>query len=178
MTLFIATAFIGCSSDDDSTNNTSASLIGTWSIVSFDYDGVTSTEFMGESLDATFVGVGENFDASITFTENPNEYSSSGSYDVVLSTTVLGMTDTMTTPIDNFQSEGGWERNGDLLIFENEFIELNSTIPTMEIDMNEVTILELTDTTLRLGQDVSQEISQDGLMVNFTINSEIILTRQ
>lgn len=179
MTLFIAATFVGCSSDDDGANDTSASLVGTWNITSLDYSGESATEFMGQSQSATFVGVGENFDTSITFTENPNEYTSSGSYDVVLTTTINGVEDTTTTPVDDFQSEGDWERNGDSLLFDGELVSVDTTIPTgMTINMSEATILELTDTTLRLSQDASEEISQDGITVSFSLTSEIVLTRQ
>ena len=44
--------------------------------------------------------------------------------------------------------------------------------------MNDVTILELTETTLRLGQDVSEEVTQEGITVSVNLTSEIVLTRQ
>ena len=180
MVLFIATAFVGCSSDDDATNNTSANLVGTWAITSFEYNGETSTEIAGQSQTATFEGIGQNFDTSTTFTDSPNEYTSSGSYDVVLTTTIDGMEQTTTTPIENFQSEGTWERNDDTLLFDGELISIETMIPVigMEANMGEATILELTETTLRLGQEVSQDISQDGITVSVTITTETVLARQ
>jgi hypothetical protein len=179
MALFIVTSFVSCNSDDDN-SDTSADLVGTWNITAFDYQGQTATEFLGESIVASFDGVGENFDSSIVFTENPNEYTSSGSYDVVLTTNVAGMEDTTTTPIDDFESEGTWSRNGDTLSFDGDLLEVESTIPVIGMDeiMNDATILELTDTTLRLSQNVSQDITQEGITISITLTSEIVLTRQ
>lgn len=177
--LFITTTFIGCSSDDDGGNDTSASLVGTWNITSLVYGGENTFEVLGESSSSSFQGVGQNFDASVIFTENPNEFVSSGSYDVVLDFEVEGVSETTTTSIDNFQSEGSWERNGSILSFEGSLVEVDTTVPVvMGSNMNDATILELTETTLRLGQVVSQEISEDGITVSINFTSETTFTRQ
>ncbi|WP_299213877.1 lipocalin family protein [uncultured Dokdonia sp.] len=180
MALFIVTSFVSCNSDDDSSNDTSADLVGTWNITAFDYQGATSAEILGETITSSFDGIGQNFDASVVFTENPNEYTSNGSYDAVVTTTVLGESQTETTSIDNFQSEGMWSRSGNTITFDGDLLNVDTTIPVigMEEIMNDATILELTETTLRLGQNISQEIMQEGITATVTLTSEVVLTRQ
>lgn len=177
--LLFITSLVACSSDDDGNNDTSASLVGTWSITAFDYEGATSFDFLGEPISTSFTGVGQNFDYDITFTENPNEYTAEGSYDIVLDFTVEGMTETETTSIENVESEGTWERNGNMLLLDGSIIDIDVDIPVAEtMDMGEVTILELTETTLRLGQVVSEEVTEEGITVSVSLSTETVLTRQ
>ncbi|GGG20817.1 hypothetical protein GCM10011344_21950 [Dokdonia pacifica] len=177
--LLVITSFVGCSSDDDSNNDTSASLVGTWTVTSLEYEGATSFELLGEPINTSFDGVGQNLDLEIEFTESPNEYRSSGSYDVVVNFDVNGMTETETSSVDNFEGEGTWERNGNILSVDGSIVDVDIDFPlTEDMTMNDVTILELTETTLRLGQDVSEEVTQEGITVSVNLTSEIVLTRQ
>lgn len=179
MALFLITSLVGCSSDDDGGNDTSASLVGTWAVTSLEYEGSTSFDFLGETVNTDFNGVGQNFDLDITFTENPNEYTTEGSYDVVLDFTVNGMTETETTSVDNLEGEGTWERNGNILLIDGSIIDIDVDVPLADtMEMGESTILELTETTLRLGQEVTQEVTQEGITVSVNFISETVLTRQ
>ena len=93
----------------------------------------------------------------------------------------MGETQSFTESIDNFSSEGTWERDGNTLITDGAFVELDGStdiLGDMGMNMSEATILELTDTTLRLGQEDSQEVTQDGITVSFSFTSEIVFTRQ
>ncbi|MFC4633753.1 lipocalin family protein [Dokdonia ponticola] len=179
MVLFVVTSFVSCSTDDDGGSDTSASLVGTWSVTSLDYEGTTSFDFLGETINTSFEGVGQNLDLDFTFTENPNEYTAEGSYDIVLDFTVNGMSETETTSVDNLQQVGTWERNGNILSIDGEIIDIDLDIPVGDTTgMSELTILELTETTLRLGQDVTEEVTEEGITVSITINSEIVFSRQ
>ncbi|WP_299761816.1 lipocalin family protein [uncultured Dokdonia sp.] len=179
MALFLIISLVGCSSDDEGGNETSASLVGTWAVTSLDYEGTTSFDFLGETVNTSFDGVGQNLDLNFTFTENPNEYTSEGSYDIVLDFTVNGMSETETTSIDNLQQEGTWERNGNILSIDGEIIDLDIDIPVGDtMGMSDLTILELTDTTLRLGQEVNEEVTQEGITVSVSVSSVIVFARQ
>jgi len=78
---------------------------------------------------SNFDGVDQNLDLNFTFTENPNEYTSEGSYDIVLDFTVNGISETETTSIDNLQEEGTWERNENILSINGEIIDLGIDVP-------------------------------------------------
>lgn len=171
-------SFVSCNTDDGE-SDTSADLVGTWAVTSLEYDGTTSFDFLGETINTSFDGVGQNLDLTFTFSENPNEYSAEGYYDIILDFTVNGMSETETTSVDNLQQEGTWERNGNILFIDGEIIDLDVYIPARDTTgMSDLTILELTDTTLRLGQKVSEQVTEEGITVSVSISSEFVFTRQ
>lgn len=171
-------SFVSCNTDDGE-SDTSADLVGTWAVTSLEYDGTTSFYFLGETINTSFDGVGQNLDLTFTFSENPNEYSAEGYYDIILDFTVNGMSETETTSVDNLQQEGTWERNGNILFIDGEIIDLDVYIPARDTTgMSDLTILELTDTTLRLGQKVSEQVTEEGITVSVSISSEFVFTRQ
>jgi hypothetical protein len=166
--LFIAFAFIlaSCSSDDDSSSDTSGDLVGTWIGQDVDYSGSTVTEIPGQdNLVADFVGEAYDVDYTLTFSENPNELVSEGSYSIELTTTTLGQ-----TQVDNVEnlevlSDGTWSRTGDQLT-----IVSNGETSTG-------TILELTDTSLIVEINEVQDISQQGFTITTTVNAITTFTR-
>ena len=175
--LFISISFAACSTDDDSgSSDTSGNLVGSWEMVSFDYDGSTSTAIAGQTTEAEFTGVGQNLDYVIEFSENPNEFNGEGSYDIELTTTALGQTSTVVQPINDASSSGTYTLNGNTISFEGI---LHSTGNTIGGDMtnNEATITELTDTTLRFVQETTQEQTQDGITISITLTAESVFTR-
>jgi len=107
----------------------------------------------------------------------PNEYTAEGSYDIILDFTINGMSETETTSLDDIQEEGTWERNGNTLFVDGEIIDIDLPLGAT-MSMGELTILELTDTTLRLGQEVTEEVTEDGITVSVAVSSEIVFARQ
>ena len=172
---------MGCSSDDDGgSDDTSADLVGTWRITSLTYNGDVTTEFQGTSTSSTFDGEAINIDAIIVLTENPNEFTGSGSYDVVLTSETAGQSTTQTVPIDDFESEGTWSRSGNTLSTNGSLVSVSSPADVFGDMMTsgDSTIEELTETTLRLSNSDSQEITQDGLTLSTTANSTVVFTRE
>lgn len=141
--------------------------VGKWEMVSFDYDGSTKTVVSSQSTQAEFIGVGHNLDYIIQFYKNPNEYSGIRSYDIELTTTVLGQRSTMQQPINNASSNGTYIIDGSTITFEGTVLSTGNTIVGDQLD-NEATIAELTDTTLRLVQETTQEHTLDGLTIRIT----------
>ncbi|MEM5566856.1 hypothetical protein WNY78_17170 [Psychroserpens sp. AS72] len=121
--LFIALALVltACSGDDDSSpTNTSGDLLGTWIGQDVDYTGNSSKTVQGQSFDATFVGEAYDVDYTLTFTENPNEVLSDGSYSIELTTTSLGQTQVDNVENLEFLSNGTWSRTGNELTVVND----------------------------------------------------------
>lgn len=168
--------FDSCSSDDDPGSD--GSLLGDWQMTNMDYDGETETNFQGIPITTTFEGVGKNLDVVMTFTESPNEFVTSGSYDVELTFSVFGQTETETTSIEDFESDGTWSLAGEKLTLDGSLFALSFDDEPVNDDSFEVTIEELTQTTLRLSMKATEEFTQDGVDVSATITSSLVFTRE
>jgi hypothetical protein len=169
--LFIAFTFVltSCSSDDgDSSGNgdVSGDIVGTWIGVDVDYSGSTVTQIPGApDLVADFVGEAYDVDYTLTFSENPNELVSEGSYSIELTTTTLGQSQTDNVEDLEFLSDGTWDKVGDQL----------TVVSNGETSTG--TIVELTDTSLIVEIDQVQDISQQGFVINTTVNVITTFTR-
>jgi|GEM_PF-1366347 len=170
--------FYGCSSDDDPGSD--GSLLGDWRMTSMDYDGEIETDFQGIPITTRFEGVGKNLDIVMTFTESPNEFVASGSYDLELTFSGLGQTETETTSIEDFESGGTWSLSGEKLTLDGSLFALSFDDEPVADNggLGEVTIEELTQTTLRLSMKATEEFTQDGTDASATIMSTIVFTKE
>lgn len=175
--LVISFSFATCSTDDDSGSDTSGTLVGTWEMVSFDYSGSTTTEFQGQTIISDFDGVGQNLDYTLAFTENPNEFEGQGSYDIELTSTIAGESTTQVQSIEDTNSTGTYTRAGNTITFEGTLVSVGDMVPVAPQGNNEATISELTNTTLRITQETTQEQMVSGASVSFTLTSEIVFNR-
>lgn len=172
----ITISLISCNTDDDSGSETTGDLVGDYEMVSFSYEGTTTTTLEGQSAEADFSGIGQNIDYTIEFTENPNEFATAGSYDIELSTTVAGQTTTMVQPINDASSNGTYTRTGNTLTLEGTLLSTGNTIGG-NATAGEATISELTDTTLILVQETSQEQTINGATISISLTAESVFTR-
>jgi hypothetical protein len=102
-----------CNKDE---NNEPGSVPGTWKMTSLHVDdGISTTTALGQEITYTYKIHGKDYDTSTTFTENPNEFSSSGSYTSVLILELLGQKDTTETVITAAPGTGMWFVNGNTL---------------------------------------------------------------
>ena len=166
--LFIALALVLVSCSDDDTPNpsdTSGNLIGTWIGQDVDYTGSSSTTVQGQSFDATFVGEAYDVDYTLTFTENPNEVISDGSYSIELTTTALGQTQVDNLENLEFLSNGTWSQSGNVL-----------TVVT-DGEASDATIIQLTDTMLVLQIIDSQTAVEQGIEVSSVVNATVTYTK-
>ena len=161
--LFIAFVFTltSCSTDDsDTSSDSSGDIVGTWIGLDVDYSGSTVTVIPGSAdLVSDYVGEAYDVDYTLTFSENPNELVSEGSYSIELTTTTLGQTQVDNLENLEFLSDGTWNKVGDQLT-----IVSNGATSTG-------TILELTSTSLILELNQVQDVSQQGFTITTTINA-------
>lgn len=168
--LFIALALVltACSGDDDGGNpsDTSGDILGTWIGQDVDYTGTSSTSVQGQSINSTFVGEAYDVDYTLTFTENPNEVVSDGSYSIELTTTALG--ETFTENVENleFLNSGAWSRSGNQLTITDNGEDTVATI------------VELTSTMLVLEVSETESVSEQGIDVSTNIDVVVTYTRQ
>lgn len=141
-----------CKKDDDNF----ASLVGTWNLTDIHTDNGTSTvTFLGIPVTGTYTFHGIDYNATTTFTENPNEFVSSGDYTYLISVNYAGVPQTEIDTIEvSSVNSGEWEINGDKL---TQFIAGDSTVLTIE---------ELTDSKLRVRYDQDVIFEDQGIIVH------------
>ena len=125
------------------------SIVGQWRMTdNHSNDGVLESEVWGEIVNATFSFHGTDYNFFTTFTDEPNEFSSTGSYTALFDYKAEGLTERDTSDIDANPGTGTWSINGDKLtqIFDGD---------TATFD-----ILELSDSKLRLQIIVEETIDE------------------
>ncbi len=123
--LFVSTLlFISCS--DESNNNVDVNqndLVGTWSLTKFDLDATTSGSSQGIDFSSNIKSIGKDYNLTITFTENPKEFTVDGSFTLVSTTNIAGDIDTVEEEVSTISelNSGEWkiENNQLLLIGDN-----------------------------------------------------------
>jgi hypothetical protein len=120
---------------------------------------------MPTAISAIFSSFGKNMDAQLTLTENPNEFTSSGSYTSVITTDVLGQQTTQEVPINNFFGSGNWEINGNIFT------------ATSNGEESSAEILELTSSLLKMKATFIEEITQQGAIIKTNITVHYTLTK-
>ncbi len=84
-------------------------------------------------------------------------------------------------PIDNYETEGAWSREGNNLTLEGELVSISSPVETVGTDTsatNVYKIEELTDSVLRLSSVIEQDLSQSGTTIISTTTMNLFLVRQ
>lgn len=155
--LFYALSFLlifsSCKSDDDDDDSTTDinNIVGNWKIV--DAHGTTeyTTIVSGQNFIINFVYEGNNYNSFVEITENPNEYSSTGSFTNHIVTTTQGQTTEEDQEIDTVEN-GTWEIEGD------QFIRTEQG----QTESDSHTILELTATTFKTRTNISREETING----------------
>lgn len=154
-----------CSEDEDPMP-TSQGMVGTWAISNLEYKGTTTTSFEGGSLRADFTGTGKDMDLTTSFSANPNNVTSAGSYTIVLKTTMMGQTTTQEMMMDQVVTDGTWTLSGRDLTITNDGIPQTATI------------VDQTSTTLKLKVDVNQSETDQGITVSTKVQATYTFTKQ
>ena len=147
---------------------TSGNLVGSWKMISLNYNGATVTTVQGVDVTADFVGQGSDYNYVMEFSEAPNNYSSTGTYDIALATTISGQTSVSNSDDLNAASNGTWDKNVNVLTFTNA--SNNNEVSDATIDI-------LSDTTLKFTSSITKNVSQQGVNVVTTTNSVTIFER-
>ncbi|HIP48727.1 MAG TPA: hypothetical protein EYG92_07165 [Lutibacter sp.] len=163
--------FSSCTKDE-LTN--SEKIVGKWKMTDFHgtTEATTSNSLM--SITASSVQTGSNYNSFIDFTEGPNNYTITGSFNTHVTTTTVTVIGGETTTIvqeENFDSDdpadGTWAIEGDQ-------ITVTATNDQGEEESTTATIEELSDTTLTIKSLINTNTTVDG--TTSTINAEFYQT--
>ena len=155
LSLIIGSAFaitIGCDKDE----TPGSAIVGEWRMTETHADnGQVIHDILGEEEIQTFSYHGTEYNATVTFTENPNEFIPAGYYKYEYTTTFLGNTETLILQSTPATGSGEWSINGDTMF------------QTVAGVTKEYIILELNDSKMRYRQDLNT--TEGGLPTTATI---------
>ena len=125
MVFLFTVAFVlaSCESSNGTLDITNADILGTWNLTKQTLeDGEATITVQNQTFNSTFSVDTKDIDATFTFSENPNELAVNGTYTVVTTATILGVTnveeeiiDTNTTPSE----PTSWSLDGNNILFSD-----------------------------------------------------------
>ena len=152
LSIFVLTLFFSCTSSDDTiivdTSAKSSDLVGTWSLIEEGQQGSISTTLSGIPVSGTITSVGKDLNTQMTFTENSNNFTATGSYTDVINFSVVGQSlaqQEVTIPISDFINQGSWSLDQGILTITQNNVQ------------KEVRISELTASSLKIEIDIEDE---------------------
>lgn len=160
-------SILSCSKDDDSkdTNDTSASLVGTWKATDFSYESTTRVEGQGTTIEQDATGVAKGLDLVIKFSESPKTFNVDSNYILEVTFENGGETTIQEYP-QNYSGTGTWNKEGNTI-----FITQNS-------EETEATITELSETTLSYIAINTQTQTQSGVTTTVETTETFTFVRQ
>jgi hypothetical protein len=171
--LFSATLlFISCSTDDDGStvdpNAQAQNLIGTWLLAEITQDGTVSTDVQGLPVSGTITSFGKDIDAQIIFSENPDNYVTSGGYTDVITVNVLEQifNEEQNISIADILGQGSWSLDQGILTL------------TQSSDVRAASVIELTTTSLKLEIEINEQAVLQGITGNIESTLMMTLTKQ
>jgi len=133
-------------------------LVGTWEATEFSYDGTSTATVSGQTIVTDFTGVGKDMELEMVFSEDPNEYTSGGSYTIELTYSAVGQSFMEDFTFDDFIGNGTWDLVGDQLTATDDMG--NTSTSTVQIDGDQLTFDgELQRTTISQGATVIQDVN-------------------
>ena len=167
--LICSTFLISCSNDDDSSSLIIDEnlILGEWNLTGHvTENGRTVTEGLGQTLVAEYSTIGKDFDATLTFLENPKTYISEGGYTGVTTTTFQGQTTTEEIITPDVLTNGEWS------IENNKLIVVDPNNETLSFE-----VLTLNENEMVLRHNLNQNLDQLGLTITTTATITMTLSK-
>ena len=135
----------------DPDNQVNGSLVGSWSLVSMDADITTTTSFQGFDFSGVFNAEVTDSDYTLVFAEDT--YTVSGDYEMTITSTFDGVTETYTDSYTNVTGGGNYSTNGNIMTVDGQFFEFD---------------LEGAPTDVASGEQMAEfQLSNDGQTLTF-----------
>ena len=160
---------VGCSKDSVTETqqvDQNPEFTGTWKLHSYNYYGSRTDIYLEDVTNTQFTGVGFEIDMNISFSENPNEFSSIGTYFVDHIVTTEAGDEYIYLGYFDVNDTGTWNRIN------------NSISMTIDSETSQGDITELTSSSLELVIDSSTSgTAYDGTVTNITRTDVYYYTR-
>jgi hypothetical protein len=166
--LTLAVTLFSCGSDDDNTvTSPNADLLGSWNGTSI--GGIVNGTFEEDGITIPINGTvtGYNINYSLTFTETPNNITSQGTFDTLLSIMALGQTITENLPGETFldTTTATWTRSGGTLTISDD----GDTDPYTMV---------ITGNTMTLATSYTETSVDEGVTTTFNFDITASFTKQ
>ncbi len=102
-------------------NQSNGSLVGTWTLVSMDADITTTTSFQGIDFSGAFNV--ELIDSDYTLVFDEDSYTVSGDYELTITSTFDGMSESYTDSYTNVTGGGNYSTNGNIMTVDGQFFD-------------------------------------------------------
>jgi hypothetical protein len=159
-----------CTSDDSTidTNAQEQDLIGTWNLTEESQDGKGTATIEGIPVSGNISSFAKDLDAQITFSNAPNSITASGGYTEVVTVSFLTITNTEEIPVflNGEISQGTWSMNSGVITLSGGN------------DSQEINIVELTATTLKVEINVLRDVVVDGIDVAVDTTVKMTFVKQ
>ena len=153
LAILLITFATSCSKDDDKTVQ-NQDILGVWNMTGVHCnDGVTTTESAGGEISSEYTFYGTDINATATFSENPNEFLSQGTYTEVLTTYINGVEFSSDEYILPYSTIGTWSINGNVLA-------ISSNMGTLDAE-----IIELSSTVLKFKHELYNQETLNGMTI-------------
>jgi len=173
--LFTVVCFIilvtSCTSDDMTALDTRAQasdLVGTWNLIEESQEGTGKVTLQGIPVTGTITSMGKDFDATITFTENPNILMAAGSYTEVITASfaTINRTEEIPVVLNNELSQGAWSLNEGVITLSGGS------------EIQDVNIIELTSTRLKIEIPIKRDVVIEGSNVEVDTTIKMTFDKQ
>ncbi len=180
--MFIAFNFLSCSDSVDNFDVLKEDLLGEWTMTAVNYSGTsTNTLQQGNPVEVFISGEGKNINSEMTFTDNPKRVFTSGSYELELTATSLGFSDTETLTINDFQEEASWSLDGNILTVDpkSRSMSYDGTITSFlaNTEAQSFVIEELNDNFLRIRNIFNESTNESGISIELSMEVTMEFTR-
>ena len=157
---------------DFETNDNNSSLIGSWILVDMNADITAESSFQGIEFVSQFSVEIIESDYVLVFEES--DYTVSGDYELMVSSTFDGDTTTYTDSYTNVEGLGTYSTSGNIMTIDGSFIEFDFEDMPMEVDQGEQSVeysLSADGQTLTFNQDEVESTNEGGAMSTTSVTS-------
>lgn len=156
----------------ENNDNNNSSLIGSWVLVDMNADIIAESSFQGIEFSSQFSVEISDSDYVLVF--EASDYTVSGDYELMVSSTFQNETTTYTDSYTNVEGLGTYSTNGNIMTVDGSFIEFDFDGMPMEVDQGEQSVeysLSADGQTLTFNQDEVQTTNEGGAMSTTDISS-------
>jgi len=155
--------FVSCMDNEENINPVVSDFIGTWNLTSLEIVGNNTVSYDNISYTTMTTNFGKDFDFTITFSENPNEYTTTGKFTSVLEyeeSSLIGLQNQeYEVTAEESLDSGTWAIEDNKLTIENGFEELIDIPVEVDLDqINGISIKSISANEIILEDTVIQDL--------------------